>query len=164
MSSQESFQVIFAGVGGQGVLLASEITALVAFEEGLDVKKSEVHGMSQRGGSVVSHVRMGERVFSPLISKGQGDALVAFEASESCRYEAFLKPDAVRIDPSSISMEALPHPRTANIFIVGCLARLLPFQQRTWEKVISEMVHPNTLEMNLEAFRRGLKVSPREAQ
>lgn len=163
MSPQKPFEVIFAGVGGQGVLLASEITALAAFEEGLEVKKSEVHGMAQRGGSVVSHVRFGQQVHSPLISKGQGDALVAFEASEASRYDALLKPGAVRIEPGCIPMESLPHPRTANIFIVGCLARHLPFQQLTWEKVITKMVRPSTLEINLEAFRRGLNASDREA-
>ncbi|MEO0295523.1 MAG: 2-oxoacid:acceptor oxidoreductase family protein, partial [candidate division WOR-3 bacterium] len=69
---KKEFNIIICGVGGQGILLASEIIALTAMESGFDVKKSEVHGMSQRGGSVFSHVRIGEKVYSPIIEKGKG--------------------------------------------------------------------------------------------
>jgi indolepyruvate ferredoxin oxidoreductase beta subunit len=78
--------VLLAGVGGQGVLLASEVLAEVASLAGNDVKKSEVHGMAQRGGSVVSHLRFGAEVFSPLIPRGGADYLVSFERLETLRY------------------------------------------------------------------------------
>lgn len=86
--------VLVVGVGGQGVLLASEVLAEVALLSGLDVKKSEVHGMAQRGGSVVSHVRFGKKVHSPLIERGEADFLVSFEKLETLRYLDLLHPAA----------------------------------------------------------------------
>ena len=88
----ESKNLIICGVGGQGILLASELVALVAMEEGYDVKKSEVHGMAQRGGSVVSHVRIGDKVFSPLIEEGTADVILAFEKAEALRWVHYLNP------------------------------------------------------------------------
>ncbi len=85
-----SGNILFCGVGGQGILLASEITAFALLECGLDAKKSEVHGMAQRGGSVVAHLRYGKKVYSPLIDPGQADYLVAFETMEAVRYLPFL--------------------------------------------------------------------------
>lgn len=82
--------VLLAGVGGQGVLLGSEVIAEVASLAGFEVKKSEVHGMAQRGGSVVSHLRFGAEVFSPLIPRGGADYLVSFERLETLRYLDFL--------------------------------------------------------------------------
>ena len=77
---------ILAGVGGQGTLLASNVVAQVGVEAGFDVKKAEVHGMAQRGGSVSSQIRWGEKIYSPLIAKGEVDFLVAFEKLEALRY------------------------------------------------------------------------------
>lgn len=85
-----SGNIIFCGVGGQGILLASEITALALIKSGYDLKKSEVHGMAQRGGSVVAHLRYGEKVYSPLIEPGTADIEVAFEMLESLRYLPYL--------------------------------------------------------------------------
>ena len=87
--------VLLAGVGGQGVLLGSEVLAEVASLAGFEVKKSEVHGMAQRGGSVVSHLRFGAEVFSPLISRGAADYLVSFERLETLRYLEFLHAGSV---------------------------------------------------------------------
>ena len=78
--------ILLAGVGGQGILLASEVLSEVVLMAGLDVKKNEIHGMSQRGGSVVSHVRYGEKVFSSIIPEGEVDILFSFELLETCRY------------------------------------------------------------------------------
>jgi indolepyruvate ferredoxin oxidoreductase beta subunit len=89
---KEDKNIIVAGVGGQGILLASEIISLVAMQSGYDVKKSEVHGLSQRGGDVVSHVRIGERVYSPLIEEGTAHILLSFEKAESLRYIHYLIP------------------------------------------------------------------------
>ena len=82
--------ILICGVGGQGILLASEITSYALIKAGFDVKKSEVHGMAQRGGSVVAHIRYGEKVYSPLIEPGEADIEVAFEILESLRYIPFL--------------------------------------------------------------------------
>jgi len=89
--------VLMCGVGGQGVILASDILAEAALRAGFDVKKSEVHGMSQRGGSVVTHVRFGAAVHSPLIRKGEADILVAFELVEALRYLDSLSSQAVAV-------------------------------------------------------------------
>jgi indolepyruvate ferredoxin oxidoreductase beta subunit len=93
----KNLNILIVGVGGQGVLLASEILSEVAMQAGLDVKKSEVHGMSQRGGVVTSHVRIGEKVYSPLIDKGDVDCLMAFETSEGLRAADWLKKDGTII-------------------------------------------------------------------
>jgi indolepyruvate ferredoxin oxidoreductase, beta subunit len=85
--------VLMVGVGGQGIILSSNILSQVAMEAGLDVKKSEVHGMSQRGGTVSSHVRYGDKVWSPIIPEGKADILMAFEAAEALRASHDLAPD-----------------------------------------------------------------------
>jgi indolepyruvate ferredoxin oxidoreductase beta subunit len=93
-----SYDFLLAGVGGQGTLLASNVLSGIALEVGYDVKKSEVHGMAQRGGSVNTHVRWNvERVYSPLIGLGEADVLLAFEEAESLRYAEYLKRDGVAI-------------------------------------------------------------------
>jgi indolepyruvate ferredoxin oxidoreductase beta subunit len=102
--------ILLVGVGGQGILLASEILSETFMLAGFDVKKSEIHGMSQRGGSVVSHVRYGKEVFSPIVPEGQGDILFGFELMETSRYLSLLKPGGrvvandLRIPPPSILM------------------------------------------------------------
>jgi len=83
--------ILLAGVGGQGILLASEVISEVMLLAGLDVKKNEIHGMSQRGGSVVSHVRYGEKVYSSIIPEGEVDILFSFELLETCRYLPLLR-------------------------------------------------------------------------
>ncbi len=89
--------ILLAGVGGQGILRASDILCLAFMASGLDVKKSEVHGMAQRGGCVTSHVRYGQKVYSPIAKKGDVDILVSFEKLEALRYLDYLKPQATII-------------------------------------------------------------------
>ena len=86
-----AFNILIGGVGGQGVLLTSKIIAEAALLAGLDVKQSEVHGMAQRGGSVLSQVRFGDKVFSPIVSEGEADLLIGFEPLETARYLHFLR-------------------------------------------------------------------------
>jgi indolepyruvate ferredoxin oxidoreductase beta subunit len=93
----KTINIILAGVGGQGVLTASEVLARAALHEGLECKKSEVHGMAQRGGSVISHVRIGEIVYSPVIPEGGADFLVAFEKLEGLRFAHCLRPGGIVI-------------------------------------------------------------------
>lgn len=105
---KETLNILIVGVGGQGVLLASEVLSEVAMRHGLDVKKSEVHGMSQRGGVVSSHIRIAKKVYSPLIEHGKVDFLMAFETSEGLRALDWLKPDGAVIS----SMTRLVPPST----------------------------------------------------
>lgn len=95
--TQNKFDILIVGVGGQGVLLASEIMSQVAMDAGLDIKKSEVHGMSQRGGVVSSHVKIAPKVYSPVIFKGQADVLISFEQAEALRAVDWLKKDGLAI-------------------------------------------------------------------
>lgn len=89
--------ILLVGVGGQGIILASEIITEVAMRSGLDAKKSEVHGMSQRGGVVSSHVRFGPKIYSPLVEEGRADVICAFEVLEALRWIHFLNPDGGRV-------------------------------------------------------------------
>jgi indolepyruvate ferredoxin oxidoreductase beta subunit len=89
----KAMNVSLVGVGGQGILLTSDILAKTATLAGMDVKKSEIHGMAQRGGSVISQVRFGEKVFSPIIADGTSDLLVSFERLEALRWRHLLAPD-----------------------------------------------------------------------
>ncbi len=86
-----NLNIMLVGVGGQGTLLASRVLGTVALKMGYDVKVSEVHGMSQRGGSVVTYVKMGEKIYSPLIEKGEADVILAFEELEALRWMEYLK-------------------------------------------------------------------------
>lgn len=97
MTVNDVKSILLAGVGGQGVLRASDIMCMAIMEAGLDVKKSEVHGMAQRGGCVTSHVRYGKKVYSPLAKQGGIDVLVAFEKMESLRYLNYLTEEATII-------------------------------------------------------------------
>ena len=97
MAENQTVNLIFSGVGGQGVLLATELICGAALQAGMDVKKSEIHGMAQRGGSVVSHVRYGKKVFSPIVEKNTADVVVSFELMEAARYLDYLKPGGMVI-------------------------------------------------------------------
>ncbi len=111
-----SYNVLIVGVGGQGIILASDLLSNLGLKLGLDVKKSEIHGMSQRGGSVESHVRLGPKVLSPLIPKGEADFILAMEEVESLRHLDYPRPDATilastfRVIPPSVTCgdEAYP--------------------------------------------------------
>ncbi|MBC7292821.1 MAG: indolepyruvate oxidoreductase subunit beta [Thermoleophilia bacterium] len=108
--------VLLAGVGGQGVVLASLVLAQVAIREGYEVKQSEVHGMSQRGGSVVSHFRFGDKVWAPLVTPGTADILLAFETLEALRYLTWLRPggflvyNTLRLNPSPVAAGLAEYP------------------------------------------------------
>lgn len=109
---------ILTGVGGQGILLASEVISEAAVKAGYDVKKSEIHGMAQRGGSVNSHVRFGDKVYSPLVMKGDCDLLLAFEKLEALRMADFVKEGGSiivsdqRINPSTVITGAGTYPES----------------------------------------------------
>jgi len=114
--------VILAGLGGQGVLKASDILADAAVRAGLDVKKAEVHGMSQRGGSVTSDVRFGEKVLSPMVPRGEADFLVVLAPSEIEVTRPLLRPGGVLIPPDFVVEAALPNKRSLNVALLGALS------------------------------------------
>lgn len=103
----ETKNIMIVGVGGQGTLLASKLLGQVLITQGYDVKVSEVHGMSQRGGSVVTYVRFGEKVYSPVIDKGEADVILSFEKLEAARWLEFLKPGG-QIITNTQEMEPMP--------------------------------------------------------
>lgn len=108
--------VMIVGVGGQGSLLASKLLGRLLTDEGYDVKVSEVHGMSQRGGSVVTYVRFGEKVYSPIVTEGEADIIIAFEKLEAARYAKFLNKNgkivvnSQQIDPMPVIIGAAQYP------------------------------------------------------
>jgi indolepyruvate ferredoxin oxidoreductase beta subunit len=116
-----SINFVLVGVGGQGTILASDILAELGLKLGYDVKKAEVHGMSQRGGSVISHLRWGEQVFSPIIPRGEADVLVAFEKMEAARFRDLLKPGGLAlvndyaIEPVTVNTSGIPYPEDAQL-------------------------------------------------
>ena len=113
---KETKNIMIVGVGGQGTLLTSRILGGITVAAGYDVKLSEVHGMAQRGGSVVTFVRYGEKVAEPIVEEGQADVLIAFERLEALRYAHFLKKDGVivvndhRIDPITVVTDMAQYP------------------------------------------------------
>ncbi|OPY59778.1 MAG: indolepyruvate oxidoreductase subunit beta [Pelotomaculum sp. PtaU1.Bin035] len=118
---KRKYDFLFTGVGGQGTILASDIVSEVGMRCGYDVKKSEVHGMSQRGGAVESHVRWGEKVYSPLIEEGEADFLLAFEMLEAARWTQFVSAGTValvnrhRILPPTVYLGQAKYPEEKEI-------------------------------------------------
>ena len=112
----ETKNIMIVGVGGQGTLLASKLLGAVLLEKDYDVKVSEVHGMSQRGGSVVTYVRFGEKVYSPIIDKGEADIILSFELLEAARWLEYLKPggqmivNTQRMEPMPVIIGAAEYP------------------------------------------------------
>ena len=121
--------VVLAGIGGQGVLKASDILADAARRAGLDVKKAEVHGMSQRGGSVTSDVRFGTKVLSPMVPRGEADFLVVLASSELEVARPLLRPGGVLIPPDLVPERALPNKRSLNVALLGALSHHLSLKE-----------------------------------
>lgn len=147
--------VVVAGLGGQGVLKASDILAEVAFHAGLDVKKSEIHGMSQRGGSVTSDVRFGERVFSPMVTAGEADFLVVLDATQVEVNRAALRPGGVLLEPASLGGAKLKSEKSINVALLGMLSRYLQFPEESWKQAVLASLPEKLHVMNLEAFEAG---------
>ncbi|MGI6615493.1 MAG: indolepyruvate oxidoreductase subunit beta [Dethiobacteria bacterium] len=195
MTAIKKTDLLIAGVGGQGTLLTGKIIAAAAQEEGYDVKTSETHGMAQRGGSVVIHVRIADRVCAPLVPKGEADFLLAFEKLEALRFLPWLSPEGMvvvncqEIKPLPVligastypegvagrlrarSQRVIPvdaaqmepvrrHPRTANVLLLGILARQLGLPQESWRRAISRSLPPHHHRINQEAFDAGWSFQP----
>lgn len=147
--------VVFAGLGGQGVLKASDVLADVAFRAGLDVKKAEVHGMSQRGGSVTSDVRFGEKVLSPLVPAGEADALVVLAPSEVSVTRGLLREGGVLVPPDLVDERELPNRKSLNVALLGALSRHLDLPEPLWIEALRAALPERLHEVNEKAFRIG---------
>ncbi len=149
--------IVFAGLGGQGVLTASDICAEAAFRAGLDVKKSEIHGMSQRGGSVSSDVRIGPSVASPMVPAGQADYLVVLDETQVELNRPMLRAGGVLLSPAELpgGVEALPNRKCLNVAMLGALASHLDIDPAHWLDAVAAHLPQNLLEMNRQAFTQG---------
>ena len=153
------YSVTFGGIGGQGVLKAAELCGWAAMFAGYHVKKSEVHGMAQRGGSVESHVRFGKRVFSPLVPAGGADFLVCFHRDEQPRLRTFLKTDGVDLtDCLEKAEQAVGHPRGLNTCLVGVLSAKLPLKEEHWMKAIEVVFKGKGVKDNKKVFSDGREI------
>ncbi len=186
--------LLITGAGGQGIILASDIIGETAIAAGYDVKKTDTIGMAQRGGSVLSHMRIAQQVWSPLIREGEVDLLLAFEKLEAVRWAGYLRPGGISIvnnhvlPPLSVSLGNARYPtddeiknilrqvtdqvyfiegterakklgniRTLNIFMLGCISLLLPFDVSTWQESIGQRLPEKIRQINLTAFDHGRK-------
>lgn len=186
----KSINILLVGVGGQGTILATRVLAKAAQDVGYDIKVSEIKGMAQRGGSVVTQVRLGQKVYSPLICEGGADVVLAFEKMEAQRWVSYLKTDGSII----INDQALPpvpvlsgaavypedclakvtqavtnstvvdaldialqcgNPKTANVVLIGVLAKRLPISKETWLAALKARVPEKFIDVNLKAFEAG---------
>ncbi|MDD5348412.1 MAG: indolepyruvate oxidoreductase subunit beta [Candidatus Omnitrophica bacterium] len=158
MNKDKTINVLFCGTGGQGVLKASEVLGQAAIIEGYHVKKSEVHGMAQRGGSVESHLRFGTEVFSPLIPKGEADFLAVFNKEEGARLKNFLKTGGKDLSAILDRPEAFAHgAKFLNTYLLGVLSASLPIAESSWLQAIEEEFRDRSLEENKTAFMQGRK-------
>jgi indolepyruvate ferredoxin oxidoreductase beta subunit len=164
--------VFLAGVGGQGILLASEILGEALLRAGYDVKKSEVHGMAQRGGAVTTHLRFGPKVYSPLIEPGTADLLIAFEKLEALRFVHFLKPSGTavvnvqEIPPAPVSSGRESYPDrieerlrevTPHVHLVDALATALALHEVRAVNMVMTGAASHFLPLPVEAYAEALK-------
>jgi indolepyruvate ferredoxin oxidoreductase, beta subunit len=188
--------ILLVGVGGQGTILASKLLTIGLMESGYDVKMSEIHGMSQRGGSVSSQVRYGEEVYSPVIEIGGADILVSFEKMEALRWLKHLKIDGkiivnnykinsmpiltgkadyleneineeltkigAKLINASESAIKLGNPKTMNIILLGSLIKTMNLEHIDWNKIISDNVKKEFIDINIEAFKVGMNLAKGE--
>jgi indolepyruvate ferredoxin oxidoreductase beta subunit len=147
--------IVIAGLGGQGVLTASDVVAGAAFRAGFDVKKSEVHGMSQRGGSVASDVRFGGKVLSPMVPPGEADYLVLLDEGQLEANRGLLRPAGTLIHPALVRGVRLASKRSLNLALVGVLSARLDIPEQAWLEAIRAGLRQDLHPINLAAFLAG---------
>ncbi len=155
MNQEQVTNVVIAGLGGQGVLKASDILARVVFDQGFDLKKSEIHGMSQRGGSVTSDVRFGKKVHSPMVPVGEADFVVVLAVEEVEKVRHYLRPTGILITPDAVNGEALSNKRSMNVALLGVLSRHLDIAESAWRSAIRTCLPEKLHEVNEAAFALG---------
>ena len=147
--------IVVAGLGGQGVLKGTDILAEVALRAGYDVKKSEIKGMSQRGGSVTGDVRFGDRVFSPMVPAGEADYLLVLEPTQVEPNRHMLRPDGVLIALDAIDPGALPNRKSLNVAMLGALSAHLPMPESSWLESLRANFPEEFFAPNRQAFLVG---------
>lgn len=147
--------VVLAGLGGQGVIKASDILADAAVRAGFDVKKAEVHGMSQRGGSVTTDVRFGPRVLSPMVPRGEADFLVVLAPSEVEVTRALLRPGGVLVAPDLVGEDELANRRSLNVALLGALSHHLDIPEAAFLDAVRAALPERLHGVNEKAFATG---------
>ncbi len=151
--------IVLGGLGGQGVLTASDILADAVFRAGFDVKKSELHGMSQRGGSVSSDVRYGPHVHSPMVPAGEADFLLVLEPTQIEVNRPVLRPEGVLIPPDVIPPDGLKNKKSFNVAMLGALSAFLDIPESAWLDAIHARLAAKLHRLNDEAFAFGRKAA-----
>ncbi len=155
MSTGSVTNVVIAGLGGQGVLTCGDILAEAAFRSGADVKKAEIHGMSQRGGSVACDVRFGQSVRSPMVPPGQAHFLLVLKDDQVQVARPALAGDGILLTAADVNVEALANKRSVSVAMLGRLSRHLDFAERHWLGAISAVLPAKLHDANLRAFQIG---------
>jgi len=160
MSTGGVTNVVIAGLGGQGVLTCGDILAEAAFRSGADVKKAEIHGMSQRGGSVACDVRFGQSVRSPMVPAGQAHFLLVLKDDQVEVARPTLADDGVLLTADDVNVEALPNKRSLSVAMLGRLSRHLDIDERHWLDAIGAVLPGKLQDANLRAFQVGRCAGP----
>ena len=147
--------IVVAGLGGQGVLAAADIIADVALRSGFDVKKSEIKGMSQRGGSVTCDVRFGSEVFSPMVPEGEADFLLVLEPTQLEPNRHLLRPAGVTVETSVIREDELSQKKALNVALLGALSAHLSMSEKEWLEAIGSAFDAKFFEGNRHSFQLG---------
>lgn len=152
--------VIIAGLGGQGVIKASDILSEAAFRSGCEVKKSELHGMSQRGGSVCSDVRFGPQVLSPMVPPGEADFLVVLASDQVPVNRDQLRKDGILLTTDLIDPAALSNRKSLNVALLGALSAYLDIPEDKWMAAIQACFPEKLHAANQQAFAEGRRAAP----
>ncbi len=153
--------VVIAGLGGQGAIKAAGILADAACRAGHDVKKAEVHGMSQRGGTVTSDVRFGDKVFSPMVPRGEADYLVVLERGQDEVNKPLLRAGGLVFGPDLVDEKALPNRKSLNVALLGALSHHLDIPEALWLDAVRAALPERLHELNEKAFRVGRELAAR---
>jgi indolepyruvate ferredoxin oxidoreductase beta subunit len=164
MMDKKTTNVFLYGVGGQGIILASDILAETAFIEGLEIKKSEIRGLSLRGGSVSSSVRWGHKVYSPIIPVGLFNFMVILRGADSTIYPNRENVNTHVIKGTDKEYDELPHLKCANIYMLGKLSCHIDFKEENFIKTITENICSHYLQINLKAFNMGQAEEKRQLE
>lgn len=156
--------VLLVGVGGQGTILASKIFSQVLVKQDVDVKMNEIHGMSQRGGSVITHVRFGEQVYSPIVDQGEADFIIAFEELEAMRYLSYLKEGGTiiinkqQIHPASVASGKVKYPEKITERIAQLVDKTIAVDAVELAKEAGNMKAANVVLLGLLAKQLNIPV------
>ena len=153
--------VVVAGLGGQGAIKASDIRADAACRAGHDVKKAEVHGMSQRGGSVTSDVRFGEKVLSPMVPRGEADFLLVLDPDQAEVNRPLLREGGLLLGPDFVDEKTLPNKKSLNVALLGALSQHLDIPEDAWLAAVRAALPERLHDVNERAFRAGRETAAR---